>query len=171
MSFSSFTSLPLQTGLKITSLKRQVDTLFLIHAIFSLLLGTIAILTPHIWEFFMINHAGEQLRLFGVTKNDDQKAAHLIVRLFGSLIIAQAWIVWSARSISEPLVRRALVQAYAFAFTLMTLSLLRAQLTESLFSTLHWINIFIFASLSVFYSFFAFIKPIKVFEGLGKIGR
>jgi hypothetical protein len=32
MSFSSFTSLPLQTGLKITSSKRQVDTLFLIHA-------------------------------------------------------------------------------------------------------------------------------------------
>jgi hypothetical protein len=119
----------------------------------------------------MINHAGEQLRFFGVTKNDDQKAAHLIVRLFGSLIIAQAWIVWSARSISEPLVRRALVQAYAFAFTLMTLSLLRAQLTESLFSILHWINITIFASLSVFYSFFAFVQPIKVFEGLGKIVR
>jgi len=119
----------------------------------------------------MINHAGEQLHLFGVTKNDDQKAAHLIVRMFGSLIISQAWIVWSARSITEPLVRRALVQAYAFAFILMTLSLLRAQLTESLFSALHWINIVVFAGLSMFYSYFAFIQPIKVFEGLGKAGR
>lgn len=119
----------------------------------------------------MINHAGEQLRLFGVTKNDDQKAAHLIVRLFGSLIISQAWIVWSARSITETLFRRALVQAYAFAFTLMTLSLLRAQITESLFSSLHWINIVVFAGLSIFYSYFAFIQPIKVFEGLGKAGR
>jgi hypothetical protein len=170
MSFSSFTSLP-SGGLKFTSSKRQVDTLFLFHAIFSLFLGTVAVLTPHIWEFFMINHAGEQLRLFGVTKNDDQKAAHLIVRLFGCLIISQAWIVWSARSITEPLVRRALVQAYAFAFTLMTLSLLRAQLTESLFSTLHWINIIVFAVLSMFYSNFAFIQPIKVFEGLGKAGK
>jgi len=170
MSFSSFTSLP-TGGLKIPSSKRHVDTLFFIHAIFSLVLGSLAVLTPHIWEFFMVNHAGEQLRLFGVTKNDDQKAAHLIVRLFGSLIIAQAWIVWSARSLTEPLVRRALVQAYAFAFTLMTISLLRAQVTESLFSALHWINILVFAGLSAFYSYFAFIQPIKVFEGLGKTGR
>jgi len=170
MSFSSFTSLSSE-GLKITSSKRQVDTLFLVHAVISLFLGTVAVLTPHIWEFFMINHAGEQLRLFGVTKNDDQKAAHLIVRLFGSLIISQAWIVWSARRISDPFVRRSLVQAYAFAFTLMTLSLLRAQLTESLFSALHWINIIVFAGLSMFYSYFAFIQPIKVFEGLGKAVR
>jgi len=170
MSFSSFTSLP-SGGLQISSSKRQVDTLFYVHAIFSLFLGTVAVLTPHIWEFFMVNHAGEQLHLFGVTNNDDQKAAHLIVRLFGSLIISQAWIVWSARSISEPLVRRSLVQAYAFAFSVMTLSLLRAQLTESLFSALHWINIVVFAGLSAFYSYFAFIQPIKVFEGLGKAGR
>jgi len=170
MSFSSFTSIP-YGGLQISSSKRQVDVLFLVHAIFSLFLGTVAVLTPHIWEFFMINHAGEQLRLFGATKNDDQKAAHLIVRLFGCLIISQAWIVWSARSITEPLVRRALVQAYAFAFILITLSLLRAQLTESLFSALHWINIIVFAGLSMFYSYFAFIQPIKVFEGLGKAGR
>lgn len=169
MSFSSCTSLP-YGGLKITSTKRQVDTLFYVHAIFSLFLGTVAVLTPHIWEFFMINHAGEQLRLFGVTKNDDQKAAHLIVRLFGSLIISQAWIIWSARRTTEPLVRRALVQAYAFASTLMTLSLLRAQLTESLFSALHWINIVVLAGISIFYSYFAFIQPIKVFEGLGKAG-
>ena len=170
MSFSSFTSLP-SGGLKFSSSKRQVDALFLVHAIFSLFLGTVAVLTPHIWEFFLVNHAGEQLRVFGVTKNDDQKAAHLIVRMFGSLIISQAWIVWSARSIAEPLVRRTLVQAYAFALTIMTLSLLRAQLTESLFSALHWINIVVFAGLSIFYSYFAFIQPIKVFEGLGKAGR
>ncbi len=87
------------------------------------------------------------------------------------MILSQAWIVWSARSISEPHVRRALVQEYAFAFTLMTLSLLRAQLTESLFSALHWNNIVVLAALSSFYSYFAFVQLIKVFEGLGRAGK
>lgn len=46
------------------------------------------------------------------------------------LLVMQAWITWNARKISEPAIRRALVQAYFVCFALTTLALLRAQLTE-----------------------------------------
>ncbi|RYG54992.1 hypothetical protein EON66_06355 [archaeon] len=43
----------------------------------------------------------------------------------------QAWIVWKARAAADANMRRCLVQAYAVAFALTALALLRAQLTES----------------------------------------
>ena len=152
--------------------RRAVDRLFLAHAAFALAFGLVAFLAPHLFEWFMLHRAGEELRLFsgGATRTDDQKVTHLVIRLFGALVLGQAHIVFSARGIAEPLVRRALVQAYAGVFALMTAALLRATLTEGggfspLFSA---INIISFAALTIAYGWFAFYQPISVFEGLGK---
>ena len=165
--------LPLLPPLSARARKRAVDPIFLVHSLFALVFGAVAFLVPHVWEWFMAHHAGEQLRVFrsgANTLNDDQKVTHLVIRLYGALVLGQAHIVFSARSISEPLVRRALVQAYAGVFGLMTVALLRATLTEGgSFSPLFaGANILAFGALSALYSFFALLQPIAVFEGLGK---
>ena len=153
--------------------KRAVDTLFLAHAVFALAFGLTAFLVPHVWEWFMAHHAGETLRVFrsgANTLNDDQKVTHLVIRLYGALVLGQAHIVYSARAITEPLVRRALVQAYAVVFGLMTAALLRASLTEggSFSPAFAVANISAFATLTAVYAYFAVLQPIAVFEGLGK---
>ena len=153
--------------------KRAVDTIFLAHSLFALVFGAVAFLVPHVWEWFMLHHAGEELRVFrsgANTLNDDQKVTHLVIRLYGALALGQAHIVYAARAITEPLVRRALVQAYAGVFGLMTVALLRATLTEGghfspLFSAA---NILAFGVLTALYGYFALLQPIAVFEGLGK---
>jgi hypothetical protein len=148
--------------------KRQVDTLFVVHAAVSAVGGFLAFVVPHIFEWLLIHH-GESLRFRGATMNDDQKLTHLALRLFGALLLAQAWIVWHARKITEPETRRALVQAYFGTFVLSTVALLRAQLTEGGgFSSWNWLTILLFAGLAGLYGVFVFLRPIKVFEGLGR---
>ena len=90
------------------STKRRIDALFAGHAIMAGVLGTLAVLLPHLFEWMLVHH-GEK---FSLRDNSDvsQKVTHLVVRLYGALILGQAWIVWHARRISEPAVRRALVQ-------------------------------------------------------------
>lgn len=152
--------------------KRAIDALFVAHAVVALITGLVAWLTPQIFELVFLHRKNDALRVFGgsATRNDDQKATHLVVRLFGGLILSQAWIVWRARGISEPVMRRALVQAYSVAFTMMTVALLRAVMTQGgnfnmLFAAL---NLIVFGVLAALYSWFAFLAPERVFEGLGK---
>jgi len=152
--------------------KRTVDALFLAHGAAASLFGLAAFLLPHVFEFFVLNH-GEPLRFLRSgreTATGDQKVAHLAIRLLGALSLGLAYVALSARRIAEPLVRRALVQANAATFALMTLALARAVATEGgNFSPLpSAIVITIFASLSVGYGVFAVLQPIQVFEGLGK---
>ena len=153
--------------------KRTVDTIFLAHAAFAFLFGLVAFLLPHVWEFFMVHHAGEQLRFMRSgkeTRTDDQKVTHLVIRLYGALCLGNAWIVFSARKISEPSVRRALVQAYSAVFALMTLALLRASMTEGGSFSFYFsaANIVAFGALAACYGFFAWLQPMRVFEGLGR---
>lgn len=93
------------------STKKRIDTLFAGHAVMAAVLGGLAVLLPHLFEWMLIHH-GEK---FSLRDNSDvsQKVTHLVVRLYGALILGQAWIVWHARRISEPAVRRALVQVRA----------------------------------------------------------
>ena len=149
--------------------KLAVDRLFAVHTVFAAVAGALAVVVPHVWEFFFLHHAGETLQLFASTRNDDQKVTHLVIRLFGGLIVAQAFSVWAARSVADAPMRRALVRAYFVAFALMTLSLLRAQTTTGGgFNALNWLNIAGFGALAALYGWFAFVRPIAVFEGLGK---
>lgn len=121
------------------------------------------------FEWFMVHH-GEKLSLRANTEwvtaspvallalltdlprslnhSGESKITHLVIRIYGALILAQAWITWSARK-CDAQIRRALiqvhgfeqnvgkdgcqtchtVQAYWFCFTLTALALLRAQVT------------------------------------------
>lgn len=111
------------------SAKRRMDRLFVTHAVVAGVAGVMAFVFPHLFEWFMIHH-GEQLALRDNGGNDDQKVTHMVTRMYGSLIVAQAWITWRVRTISDADTRRTLVQANAATFALTTLTLLRAQLTE-----------------------------------------
>ena len=167
--------LPFLPRLSARATKQTVDAIFLAHAAFALGFGALAFLSPHVWEWFMLHHAGEQLRFLRSgreTRSDEQKVTHLVIRLYGALCLGQAWIVYSARSISEPSVRRALVQAYAAVFALTTASYVRAALTEGGgFSAAFSAAVIIaFTVLTALYGYFAVLQPISVFEGLGKAG-
>jgi len=147
--------------------KSRINSLFAAHAFMALITGSLAFLLPHLFEWFMVHH-GEH---FALRDNADasQKVTHLVTRLYGSLILGQAWITWNARRISDAYIRRALVQAYWLVFTLTALSLLRFQTTPGLNqSQWNFVNIFLFTGLSVAYGWFAFFERIHVFEALGK---
>lgn len=63
--------------------KGRLDTLFVVHAGFSVALGIAAILFPHLVEFFLVPQAGEHLALVDHTGGDAQKITHLVLRLYG----------------------------------------------------------------------------------------
>jgi len=147
--------------------KRRVDLLLLLHTTLAAASGCLAFVFPHALEFFLIPH-GER---FGLRDNagDASKVEHLAIRMYGALILAQAWICWSARRVDNAPFRRALVQAYTACFALTTLALLRAQLTEGgHLAAANWVNILVFAALTGCYAWFAFVERIAAFEGLGK---
>ena len=70
------------------------------------------------------------------------KIEHLTVRLFGALLLAQAFIAFHARSIADDATKRMLVQAYFGFFALAALAHLRAMLTPgTALSAWNWLNI------------------------------
>ena len=112
--------------------KRKIDALFLAHAIFAVAAGSVAFVvsdsttrpssfsldtvrtldsatvqTPHVFEWFMVHH-GEKLTLRG-NGDDESKVTHLVIRIYGALILAQAWMTWSARK-CDAQIRRAMIQ-------------------------------------------------------------
>lgn len=127
-----------------SSRKLRVEALFLLHTIFALAVGVLAFVLPNFFEYFFIPHGEASLK----TRDDADKIEHLTIRLYGALILAQAWITHNARAIKDAHTRRALVQAYCGTFTLTCLALLRAQLTPGgNLSAWNWLNIFAFAGL------------------------
>lgn len=83
----------------------------------------------------------------------------------GALTLAQGWLVWRTRLVSDALVRRTFCQAYCICFLLQALALLRAQLSapES-HSALHWLNLLLLGGLGAAYGYFLLFKTIKAFE-------
>jgi hypothetical protein len=133
-----------------------------------LVTGITAFVFPHLFEFFMVHH-GETLSMRDHSAED--KVTHMVIRIYGALIIGQFWIVWSARKITDSLARRALVQAYTLVFTLTCLGLLYGQLTASPgegLNNFNWINIGMFGFLALYYFYFCVFEPITVFESLDK---
>jgi len=96
------------------------------------------------------------------------KITHVVIRLYGALILGQAFIVWHIRKSGDGEVRRGLVRAYFVVFVLTTLVLVRSHLTDDHWNVFNCFNILMFASLASFYGWFSFVSPPPVFEGLDK---
>ncbi|TMW55812.1 hypothetical protein Poli38472_008460 [Pythium oligandrum] len=147
--------------LKMQRNRRHLDQLFSAHAVFSIATGALCFFTPH----------SQLSPILGDANNTH--FAHEFIRLYGALTLAQGWLVWRTRLVSDAMVRRTFCQAYAICFLLQAFALIRAQLTapES-HSVLHWFYIFILGSLGTGYGYFLTYKTIKAFElpGGGKGG-
>lgn len=134
------------------TVRRQLDRLFAVHMVIAVVTGALCFLTPHSLMAPMLGDANSHL-------------AHEFVRLYGALTLAQGWMVWRTRLVSDALIRRTFCQAYCICFLLQALALLRAQLSapES-HSSLHWINILLLGGLGIAYGYFLVFKTIKAFE-------
>ena len=144
------------------SKRRRLDTLLLVHSATAAVGAALAVALPHVMEAVLIPHADDG-GLRGA--NDGDKVAHLLMRLYGILLGAQAWMVWSARRIRSPQARRAVVQACFGCLAATTLALARAALTPGgHFLWLLWLNIACFAALSGLYGWFVFVQPVTAFQ-------
>lgn len=154
-----------------SSQKRRIDALFQAHSLASAAIGVVSIVTPNVFEWFLVHH-GQPLKLRDNSR-PEQKVSHLLIRLFGALILGTAWIVHSARTAADASMRRALVQAFALCFSLTTAAMLRAQLTETPgieggMNGWNWLNIALFAALTALYLNHALFDKVTAYQGLDK---
>ncbi|KAF1333689.1 hypothetical protein FI667_g2391, partial [Globisporangium splendens] len=140
--------------------RRQLDQLFAAHAAFAILSGVFCFFTPHSLLSPILGDA------------NNTHFAHEFIRLYGALTLAQGWLVWRTRLVSDALIRRTFCQAYCICFSLQALALVRAQLSApDSHSSLHWLNILVLGGLGGAYGYFLVFKTIKAFELPGAQGK
>lgn len=148
-----------QSGLAFyLSPRQRLDSLFTIHAAFSIFIGALG----YIWP----GSAG----VFFLTESDREfSVARAILRPYCSLVLAQGVMIWRARKINDGEIKRAFVQAYFVCFLLSTVSLIIEHIQNSgvlsgkLFGTA---KIFSMIFLTAGYGWFTFFQPPTVFSGL-----
>ncbi|TDH69027.1 hypothetical protein CCR75_003758 [Bremia lactucae] len=132
--------------------RRQLDRLFAVHMVIAVVTGALCFLTSHSVMTLMLGYENTHL-------------AHEFVRLYGALTLAQGWMVWRSRLVSDALIRRTFCQAYCICFLLQSVTLLRAQIASpESHSMLHWVNILLLGALGCAYGYFLLFKTIKAFE-------
>jgi hypothetical protein len=138
--------------------RQRLDSLFTIHAAFSIFIGALG----YIWP----GSAG----VFFLTESDREfSVARAILRPYCSLVLAQGVMIWRARKINDGEIKRAFVQAYFVCFFLSTVSLIiehtqnSGVLSGKLFGMA---KIFSMIFLTAGYGWFTFFQPPTVFSGL-----
>mmetsp|Transcript_234 Transcript_234/g.791 ORF Transcript_234/g.791 Transcript_234/m.791 type:complete len:162 (+) Transcript_234:94-579(+) len=142
--------------------KLGLDLLFYIHAGFACSIGLFAVLTPHLFGWFL----GEEFHgSWRWNPSEGQvKVTHVVIRLYGALIFSQSFIVWQVRRTQDLELRQAVVRAYCIMFMLSSVVLLRAHITEEHWHPLNWLNLLVFMGLTAAYSYFVWAMPMKFFE-------
>ncbi|KAF4035219.1 hypothetical protein GN244_ATG12774 [Phytophthora infestans] len=135
------------------TVRRHLDRLFAVHMVIAVVTGALCFLTPHSLMAPMLGDVS------------NTHLAHEFVRLYGALTLAQGWMVWRTRLVSDALIRRTFCQAYCICFLLQAVALLRAQIASpESHSMLHWINLLLLGGLGCAYGYFLVFKTIKAFE-------
>eukprot|EP00446_Apocalathium_sp_SHHI-4_P015335 CAMPEP_0177199948 /NCGR_PEP_ID=MMETSP0367-20130122/25951_1 /TAXON_ID=447022 ORGANISM="Scrippsiella hangoei-like, Strain SHHI-4" /NCGR_SAMPLE_ID=MMETSP0367 /ASSEMBLY_ACC=CAM_ASM_000362 /LENGTH=194 /DNA_ID=CAMNT_0018648341 /DNA_START=58 /DNA_END=643 /DNA_ORIENTATION=- len=148
--------------------KRRLDLLLLAHTIVAAVCGSLAVLFPHLFGLFL----GEGWHGAFLRWNPDDpqvKLTHVIIRLYGALILGQAFIVWHVRHTADGAMRRGIVRAYFVVFSITSLVLLRSHLTDQTWHMSNWVNVLLFTGLAIFYGWFYWFSPPPVFESLDKV--
>lgn len=138
--------------------KQRLNTLFTVHAIFSLFFGAIGFLYPSLASYFFYTENKREVKL-----------ARAIVRLWCSLILAQGIIIWKSRRIAEGEIKRAFVQAYFVCFSLSTLALINEHMSDRGVMSGRFfgiMKIIVMICLTLGYGWFTFFQPPAVFMGL-----
>jgi hypothetical protein len=130
--------------------RRRLDAVFFFHAVASLISGAVMVAAPH--SMVAATHG-----------------VHALVRVYGALVLAQGWLVFRTRRVTDAFVRKTMCEAYFTAFLLSTLVLLRAQLAAPEEHTgWDWLNVAVFFALTVMYGWFLFAEKLAVFESLDR---
>ena len=101
---------------------------------------------------------------------DDRRCQHMldqadtIIRLYGTLILSQAWLVWKTRDVTNPHVRKTFVESYFVCFTISTCVLGYRQVFSSDWNGLNWLTTTLFGTLAAIYGWFLLTKPAPEFE-------
>lgn len=101
--------------------RKQLDNLFLLDAGASIMLGAIALLSPH-----------NMLRALSGGYNH---STHEALRLYGCLRIAVGWILFNVRAVDDGRFRKSICGTLCVCYALQSVSVLRDQLTNS---SGHW---------------------------------
>ena len=99
--------------------KFSLRNIMLFHSIFSFLYGSILVLSPH----------GFYQKYNGDITNYNY-LLHESSRLYGCLTLGIAWLVYSTRNFNEPILIRALTEAFTIAFLTQGLVMLRVLYTN-----------------------------------------
>lgn len=151
------------------SQKKRLDVLLTCHCIVAVVAGSFALALPHLFGFFFGEEWHGAMRF---NPSDGQvKITHVVIRLYGALIVGQAFIVWHIRDSPDGNVRKGIVRAYFVAFSLTALVLLRSHFTDAHWHWYNWANISLFSFLAAFYGWFCFCSPPPVFEGLDAVSK
>lgn len=145
--------------------RSRINFLFLVYARVTAVFGLVAVVFPNVAEWVLVHH-GDRLRL---RDNASPEAAvtHTVLRLFGALILGNAWLVHHVCGTDDSRVRRAAVQAFAVTWAVSALALLRAQLTHPAWSITNWLAILTYAGLAGVCSHHALSAKTPAFDGLG----
>lgn len=145
--------------------KERLHTLFMLHSIGSLLIGVLGFFFPWLFGVFFTDSSVHD----GVHGSTGGNVAHVMIRLYCALIVAQGWIISHLVKANGKL-KKVIVQSFFGCFLASTLALLVAHFSNDgtmsggFFGT---IKLIAFIGLTVGYGWFAFFQPPKVFEVLG----
>ena len=142
--------------------KTRVTRLFTVHAVIMAVVGAVSVSVPEVLVYLLHHNAeGFHARHEGGAA----RIAFVTMRVFGCFLIAQAYVLYVLRTVSDGTIRRAVVQSSFAAFLLTTVTLARAQLTEDMPVRIsNWLVISIFAVLTGAYAWYSFFERISVFE-------
>jgi hypothetical protein len=138
--------------------RQRLDTLFMVHSVFSVVIGTIG--------FFFPSTMG---LIFLTENNREFLVARAILRPTCALILAQGIIIHRSRKILDGQIKRAFVQAYFVCFLMTTLALIYEHASNSgvlsgkFMGTMEILGCIF---LTVGYAWFTFFQPPSVFQGL-----
>lgn len=137
------------------SFKRKTDRLFYFQSVAFLILGLLAFFLPHVFELFYA---------FGHRHETRDSELHLTVRLYGCLLLGNAWVLFAITKSRDPYLRKIILQAYSGVFILASLVMTVTQVVHIAdWSVLSWLNILMMYGLSGFCTYFAVFRPISDF--------
>jgi len=98
------------------STRQQLDKLFFLDAIVSLVLGGISLLAPHV--------------IIQTLSGGYNHSTHEVFRLYGCLRIALGWILFNMRGVDDGKFRRTVCEALMACYVAQALAVIRAQFTD-----------------------------------------
>ena len=136
--------------------RQRLNTLLFIHSIASYVIGSIGYLNPTTAQLF-----------FSMESDRERGVGRILTRLLCSLIFVQGIMIYRARQINDPEIKRAFIMAYFICFLAMTIALIYEHISNEgivdgkFFGT---IKILVMLGLTGGYGWFVFMQPPIVYS-------